>query len=202
MISGIEATGARSSPQNGGRRFAKRPCVTRFFWGCLAAALGCADPNVPSRTLVPYDAHQQMLFDDAIDPTAVGVVIDDPSATTPRQDAVLRERVEVGDGVVRARVRTVTMKKDERGGRDVNFELGLQVSEKLAGHVPENVTVHLAKASPSVAIVESMGAKLADQTFVVFLRAFAGPNGKPRYYAHFSADSKDVIAAVKDATAR
>ncbi len=150
---------------------------------------------------MPYDAHEQTLFDDAIDPAAVGIVLDEPARGTPREDAVLRERTQVGDGVVRARVQTVTMKKEEREGHDVTFELGLEVVEKLAGDVPEELVVRLGKTSPSAGIVESMGAQLADKTFVVFVRRFNGPNDKPRYYAHFSADSKDIIAAVKDAAA-
>jgi hypothetical protein len=189
----------RSTATARGRLLAAAGAVKLSLWW-VVVSFGCADPNVPSRPLVPYDAHEQTLFDDAIDPTAVGLVVDDPSPN-PQVDRVLRERVQVGDGVVRGRVRTVTMKKDERGGHDLRFELALHVTETLAGHVPEDVNVRLSRTSPSAAIVESMGAQLADKTFVVFLRAFADPNGKPRFYAHFSADSKDVVAAVKAASA-
>ncbi len=166
----------------------------------VCVACGGPDASSPSRPLVPYDAHQQQLFDDAIDPIAVGINLDE-NGPDPRTDAVLRERAQTADGVVRARVETVTMKKEEREGHKVTFELGLKVIDKLAGRLPDTLVVRLGKTSPSAGIVESMGAQLADKTFVVFARTFDGPNGKPRYYAHFASDSKDVIGAVKDASA-
>jgi len=50
--------------------------------------------------------------------------------------------------------------------------------------------------------VRSLDARLGGKTFVVFVRQFKGTDGEPRFYAHFSADTKDVIAAVKDFKAK
>ncbi len=175
----------------------------RSFWPpvvVLLASVSCGGPdaNSPSRQLPPYEAHQAELFDDAIEPRAVGLNFDE--SRTPQTDALVRERTQVGDAVVRAKVQTVTQK---RNGDDVEYQLGLQVLEKLSGeHAPtDEFVVPLDKTSPSAGIVRSLDARLGGKTFVVFLRQFKGPDGEPRYYAHFAADSKDVIAAVKDAAA-
>ena len=59
--------------------------------------------------------------------------------------------------------------------------------------------VRFDKTSPSAGIVRSLDARLGGKTFVVFVKEFKGPDGEPRFYAHFAADTKDVVAAVKDA---
>jgi hypothetical protein len=167
-----------------------------------AVACGGPDPNTPAgRQLPAYEAHQKELFDNAIEPAAVGLSLDD-SARTPITDTILRERTQTGDAVVRAKVQTVTEKKESENN-NVEFQLGLQVVEKLAGEhpPPDDFVVRLDQTSPSAGIVNSLGARLGGKTFVVFLRQFKGDDNEPRFYAHFAADSKDVIAAVKDAVA-
>lgn len=175
----------------------------RSFWPSLlvvVATVSCGGPdaNSPSRPLPAYEGHQAELFDDAIDPRAVGLNLDDTK--TPQTDAAVRERTQVGDAVVRARVQTVTQK---RNGDDVEYQLGFQLVEKLAGeHAPPDVfVVRFDKASPSAGIVRSLDARLGGKTFVVFVKEFKDVNGDPRFYAHVAADTKDVVAAVKDAAA-
>jgi hypothetical protein len=145
-----------------------------------------------------YEGHQAELFDDAIDPRAVGLNLDD--ARTPQSDSIVRERTQVGDAVVRAKVQTVTQKHD---GDAVEYQLGLVVLEKLGGEhpPPDEFVVRFDKTSPSAGIVRSLDARLGNKTFIVFVREFKGTDGEPRFYAHFAADTKDVVAAVKDAMA-
>ncbi len=173
----------------------------RSFWPiALLIAAGCGGPDAssPSRPLPAYEGHQAELFDDGIDPRAVGLNLDD--ARTPQSDAAVRERTQIGDAVVRAKVQTVTQKHD---GEDVEYQLGLVVLEKLGGeHPPEDeFVIRFDKTSPSAGIVRSLDSRLGNKTFVVFVRQFKDTSGEPRLYAHFSADTKDVIAAVKDAMA-
>lgn len=168
---------------------------------CITALLGCGGPdaNSPSRPLPAWTGHQAELFDDAIEPRAVGLNLDE--GRTPQTDAAVRERTQTGDAVLRVRVQTITQK---RSGDDVEYQLGLQVLEKLAGgeHAPtDEFVVPIDKTSPSAGIVHSLDARLGGKTFVVFVREFKGPDNEPRFYAHFAADTKDVIAAVKDAMA-
>ncbi len=164
----------------------------------LALACGGPDANTPSRPLPAYEGHQVDLFDDAIEPRAVGLNLDD--TRTPQSDALVRERTQVGDAVVRARVETVTAKRD---GDNVEYQLGLQTVEKLTGEhpPPDEFTVRLDKTSPSAGIVRSLDSRLGGKAFIVFLREFKGSDNEPRFYAHFAADSKDVVSAVKDAMA-
>jgi len=174
------------------------PFVRWYFLVSVALACGTPDPNAPTRPLPAYEGHQAELFDDAIDPRAVGLNLDD--VHTPQSDAAVRERTQVGDAVVRARIETVTAKRD---GDNVEYQLGLQIIEKLTGEhpPPDEFTVRLDKGSPSAGIVRSLDARLGGKSFVVFLREFKGSDNEPRFYAHFAPDSKDVVAAVKDAMA-
>jgi len=164
----------------------------------LALACGGPDANSPNRPLPPWEGHETELFDDAIDPRAVGLNLDD--TRTPQSDDRVRERTQTGDAVVRARVDTVT---EKRSGDSAEYWLGLRVVEKLAGEhpPPDEFVVRFDKASPSAGIVRSLDSRLGGKTFVVFVKQFKGPDNEPRFYAHLSSDSKDVIAAVKDAMA-
>ncbi len=168
----------------------------------VSFAVGCGGMGAdgPTRTLPTYEGHQRELFDDSIDPSAVSMTIDAPPP--PRVDVALRERTQVGDAVVRVSVETVTVKKDEREGHDVEFHLRLRVLEELVnGQLADSFVVRFDKTSPSAAIVESLGARLIGKTFVAFVRGFKDANGSLRYHAHFAPDAKDVISAVLAATA-
>jgi hypothetical protein len=173
------------------------------FWliaavSVLALACGGEGANSPNRPLPPWEGHQAELFDDAIDPRAVGLNLEE--ARTPQSDTVVRERTQVGDAVVRARVDTVTQR---RNGEDVEYQLGLRVLETLTGShpPPDDFVIRFDKASPSTGILRSLDARLGGKTFVVFVREFKSPTGEPRLYAHLAPDTKDVVAAVKDAVA-
>jgi hypothetical protein len=164
----------------------------------LALACGGPDPSTPARPLPTYEGHQVELFDDAIDARAVGLNLDD--TRTPQSDAIVRERAQVGDAVVRAKVETVTSKRD---GDNVEYQLGLQLIEKLTGEhpPPDAFVIRLDKTSPSAGIVRSLDSRLGGKAFIVFLREFKGTDNEPRFYAHFAPDTKDIVAAVKDAMA-
>src|SRR5450432_1205224 len=83
-------------------------------------------PSAPTRPLPAYAGRAADLFDDAIDPAAVGLEFD--KGYSPRADAMLRERAQVSDAVLRIRIATVTGKKD---GPESTFQLGLHTIEKL-----------------------------------------------------------------------
>src|SRR5579884_3938252 len=72
------------------------------------AACGGGTPGArsPDRPLPPYTGHAVDLFDDGIEPSAVGYPTD--QGVNPAGDARLRERTQTGDEVVLARVTTVT----------------------------------------------------------------------------------------------
>jgi len=163
-----------------------------------SGVLGCGgkDASDPSRVLSPYSGRQADLFDDAIEPAAVGLDFDKGYA--PRLDKALRERAQTGDAVVRVRVSTVTAKKD---GPEATYQLGLHTVEKLAGKnpPPPDFTVQINKASESHGIMKNFESRLVGYAFVAFVREFAHPNGDREIHFHLAPDTKEVKMAVGDA---
>ncbi len=161
----------------------------------LLAACGGPDPRSPDRPRPPYEGREVEVFDDTIEPRAVGLNLDD--ARTPRTDAALRERTQLAEGTARVAITTVTGRGD---GVEVEYAISVKVVEKLGGgDLPEEMVVYVGKQSPSLGIIKSMDSRLGGKTFVAFMKEFKGPDGEPRWHFHFSPDTKDVVAAVKEA---
>jgi hypothetical protein len=182
-------------------RLARGALGLAFAWVAVANA-GCASSPAPgardpSRPLPTYGGHAAELFDDVIEPGAVGLELDGPGSP-PRGSAVLRERTQVGDAVVRVRVETVTGKDD---GVNARYDLGLKVLDRLAGQhaPPDSFTVRVDKTSPSEPIVKSFQARLSGKTFIAFVKEFVRSDGDTDYHFHLAADDKDTVAAVKEA---
>jgi hypothetical protein len=170
-----------------------------LFLAAALTAFGCSPSTGPNRALALYAGHHTELFDDTIEPAAVGLDLD--KSFNARSDATLRERAQVGDAVVRVRLDTVTEKPE---GSEKGYELRLRVLEKLAGKNPpeENTfSVYLGKESPSIGIMNHFGAQLVGKTFIGFVRLFNNKVGEREYHFHLSSDDKDVRRAVEDAMA-
>lgn len=165
----------------------------------LAIGAGCGSSTSQAsanRPLAPYAGHAADLFDDTIEPAAVGLDFD--RGYQPRADRDLRERTQVGDAVLRVRVSTVTAKVD---GPETVYQLGLHPVEKLAGSHPPagDLTVHITKASDAHGIMKNFESRLVGHAFVAFVREFAHPNGDRELHFHLAPDTADVKAAVGDA---
>lgn len=171
--------------------------VVAAGWGL--AACGGKGANAPGQDGPPYTGHPVDLFDDGIDPIAVGYQLD--PGPPPATDAKLRERVQTGDAVVRARVVTVTSKHEADGK---SWQLGLQTLGRLAGNGPldDTFALEVESTDPGAGMVRAFENSLVGKTFVVAVRTFAraGAPGETDLHFHISADSPDVVAAVKDAT--
>jgi hypothetical protein len=156
-------------------------------------------PRGPGRPLPPYIGHSAELFDDAIEGKAVGYELD-RGAPPPMNDNALRERAQVGDAVVRARVTTVTSKDEDKGR---SWQIGFHTLEKLGGSAPIGVdfTVQVEPYGPSAGILRALGGHLLGSTFVVFLREFAVQGLPDESFLHFHAtgDGKANVAAVHSA---
>lgn len=173
----------------------------------LAAAVGLAAPVLVScgpmtgaksanRPLPAYAGRATELFDDSIEPSAVGMDFD--KGYSPRADPLLRERAQVSDAVLRVKVTTVTGKKD---GPEQTFQIGLQSIEKMTGaHAPpERFTVTVNKTSEAHGIMKNFEGRLVGYPFVAFVREFVRPDGDHELHFHLAPDTKDVKAAVNDA---
>lgn len=160
-------------------------------------ACGGPDANAPDRPRPPYEGRAVQLFDDVIEPRAVGLALEDPR--TPRSDPVLRERTQIADGVARVTVKTVTARGT---GPEMEYFLTVSVVQKVTeGPLPPEIIVRVGKTSPSLGIVKSLDARLGGQTFVGYVREFAGADGEPAWHFHFAPDTKDELGAVNDALA-
>jgi hypothetical protein len=149
-----------------------------------------------SRALPTWSGRAADLFDDAIEPAAVG--LDFQKSYNPRGDPQLRERTQVSDGVVRVRVATVTSKKD---GPESVYQIGLHVVEKLAGsHSPEgDFNVTITKASESHGIMKNFESRLVGYAFVAFVHEFVKSDGDREVHFHLAPDTKEVKSAVSEA---
>lgn len=159
--------------------------------------MGCGGGEIPEAKLPPWTGHATELFDDVIEPRAVGLEVD--AAATPRSDPALRERAQTGDAVVRVRVETVTQ---SGYGQNLRHQLTLATLEKLTGERPPPAafSVSMDESSPSAGIVRSLESRLGGKTFIAFVRAF-NRDGERQYHFHMMADAKDVRDAVQEAAA-
>jgi hypothetical protein len=181
----------------------------RAAWSASAllalVACGGGTPGArnPDRPLPPYTGHAAELFDDGIEPSAVGYPAD--PTVNPVSDTRVRERTQIGDAVVRARVTTVTSKSEERGRA---WQIGLHTLERLAGSGPleTDFVLTVLPNDAAAGIVHGFEARLVGAKFVAFVREFArdkappGEAGDLRF--HLAADSADEVKAVKEAVLR
>lgn len=167
----------------------------------LVVACGGGTPGAtgPERPLPPYTGHAAELFDDAIEPIAVGYP---DAAANPAADTRLRERTQTGDAVVRARVMTVTSKEEDSGR---SWQMGFHTVNRLGGAGPLDTDFALSVGphDPAAGIVKAFESRLVGKTFVVFVREFAhegappGERGDLRF--HVAPDSPDEQQAVNAA---
>jgi len=168
--------------------------------GVLAGSAGCgpmAEPNTgANRPLPAYAGRAADLFDDAVDPAAVGMDFD--KGYSAKADPMLRERAQVSDAVLRVKVATVTGKKD---GPEATYQLGLHTVEKMTGSnaPPTDFTVTVNKSSESHGILKNFEGRLVGYPFVAFVREFVRPDGDHEVHFHLSPDTKDVKDAVGNA---
>ncbi len=145
----------------------------------------------------PYQARDAQLFDDGAEAKALGFEISDGSGKDAK---LLPDRVDVSDGVVRARVVTVTSKAEDSG---TGLLLSFQALEALTGHhAPSGDFTLLASArSPSTGLLKAAEGRLVGMTFVVFVRRFAEAND-PEGVVHFhlALDDKEEQDRVRAAS--
>jgi hypothetical protein len=167
--------------------------------GLGSATTACEPPQLvhdPSAGALPkWEGHAREVFDDNIDPAAVGLTMEGPS---PRNDAHLRERAQMADVVARVRVQTVTV---DSVGDQKTYHLGLQVGipTLTEAKVPDrNFELSIKPASGAFGIARSFDARLRGQTFVGFIKRYSD-EGDVALHWHLAPDTAEVAAAVKEA---
>ena len=156
-------------------------------------------PSAPTAQPLPaWQGHSQEVFDDGIDPSAVGLTLD---SGNPRLDPALRERAQMGEVVARVRVQTVTV---DSVGEQSSYHLGLQVGVPPLAEpkIPDlHFELSIRPTNRSFTVVKAFESRLRGSTFVGFLHRFQGEGGEAEVHWHLSADTAEVAAAVKEAVA-
>lgn len=169
----------------------------------LLASCGGEVQQAPAApALPPFTPRDAQLFDDGIEAKALGY---EGSASAGSDDQLLPDRTQASDGVVRARVVTVTSKVEDSGK---SLLIGFHVLETLAGHrAPAgDFTVVVPAKSSSAGLLGSMEGRLVGLTFVVFVRGFAAAGTAAEretdgeLHFHLARDDKDEQNRVRAAS--
>ncbi len=166
-------------------------CVL-FFAGCGGSRISTVGPG---QNFPPYAGASTTLFDDQIDPLAVGLA---DVATNPRTDAKLRARAQAAEIVTRARVATVSV--DTATGKPV-YRLTLSFLDSpivSRGFSESSVDISIRSDAPAFGAVKWLDSKLIGRTFVGFFQRFSA-DGEVELKFHLSADDPKILAAVRDA---
>jgi hypothetical protein len=181
------------------KRFAV-PLAAALALGVGGATASCGPPELirtPGNGALPrWEGHAVDLFDDTIDPAAVGLTMEGPS---PRSDPHLRERAQTADVVARVRVQTVTV---DSIGDAQTYHLGIQVGVPTLteAKVPDRAfELSIKPASGAFGIAKSFDARLRGKTFVGFIKRYNSDDGDFVVHWHLSPDTAEVAAAVKEA---
>ncbi len=164
--------------------------------GCGEAtpeAKGPAGANLPR-----WEGHARELFDDNIDPAAVGLSMEGPS---PRSDPFLRERSQTAAVTARVRVQTVTV---DSNGEQKTYHLGIEVGVPplTAAKVPDkSFELSIKPTSLAFGIAKAFDARLRGSTFIGFIGRFQGEDGEIEVHFHLAPDTAEVASAVKEAVA-
>jgi len=169
----------------------------------LALASGCGGPAAPpaaaeTQVFPVWDAGASELFDDNIDPAAVGLLMEGKPS---RSDPALRDRARTADLVARVNVSTVTA---ETVIDRVTYRLVIQVLPPPFNTPTMTDTTFELSVPPGArayGIMKALDMRLRGASFIGFLRRFAAEGGESAVHWHLAPDNADVAAAVKDALA-
>jgi hypothetical protein len=167
---------------------------------CLAFE-SCSELTAPPAVAQPlssYGGHAAELFDDTIEPSAVGFEVGGGGQLSAAQ--ALTERTQSADSVLLARVVTVTSQPDPAGR---SWQVGLHTLANLAGPRPRSgdFTLSVAASDPAAGILRAVEARLVGVTFVVLLREFASASSErggsvTATHFHVVHDSREQLDAI------
>ena len=143
-----------------------------------------ADPTLAN--LPPYTAADVALLDDRLSPEVFGTEVDS-------SDPVAR-RATLGDGIVRARIITVTR---DSAGQAERFVVTLApVPPALKGRdITEALSLSIPTTNPSFGFVKSFETELVGRSVIVIYKRFA-ENGEATLRWHIEADGPRVLQAI------
>lgn len=177
-----------------------RPAATTLATVAALAMLatGCSSSRF-TRPLPAYAGPTANLFDDSVEPSAVGLDFD--QSYDAMKDRPFRERLRQADGVLRVRIATVSSKTGSED--DPSFTFHVQPLEKLHGQYPpdEPFDVAISPRSSTLGVFKHLEHKLVGATFIAFTKDYRPPGGEPETHVHLAPDTAAVRKAVSDLVA-
>lgn len=189
-----------------GRRFCKLRPRSAPLWalGLALSLLGCASraPSAPSEIpsgarLDRYDFEAGRLFDQIIDPKALGLLASS-SSLSRTESLLLRERARRAHVVTRVRVQTVTL--DSARGI-AGYQLVLAAVDEPLGRaeLPRGrVEIEIGPQTPAFGVAKSFDTRLVGRHFLGFFRWFL-EGDEPRLHWHLTADDPESLAVAREA---
>jgi len=185
------------------------PAATAAFAVWLAStSTGCSsNPNAqgPKANLPVWQGDFQLLYPNQIDPAAFDMT---EGVKASKADKVLWARSTTADVVGRAHIRTVS--RPRHAGTEV-YVLGLEFENPPLAAPKVNQSEFELTVAPTdeaygmlkvhdVTRADGHNA-LSDQSFVAFVKRFAGPDDEIDVHFYLYPDSKDVASVVQEAVA-
>ncbi len=199
-----QASGGTISPISARLTMTRRPKLRNAFAAiALVAGLAGCDPDgpapgprAPTGQLMPWAGPWQALFDDGIDPAAVGTSLE---ARDPASDPLLKDRTRTAELVARMRVKSSF--RNAYGDR-VQFQLQLQIGYQLLRPriTDPEIELTISAGTGAFGLLNENPGALKDRVFIGFVRRFVGPNGTELHW-HLTADTVEVARAVEAASA-
>ncbi len=152
------------------------------------------DAQMPAGSLPRWEGDLRTLFDDEIDPVAVGMAMDGRS---PGTDPMLRSRAQAAEIVARMRVQTLN--SNTRGAAN-SYSVVLQIGQPPLlplAYETDTVELIITPESGAYGMVQNLESKLQGWVFIGFVRRFAGVEG-PELHWHLAADHAEVANIVKE----
>lgn len=164
----------------------------------LALLAGCGSTRM-SRPLPTYAGAPASLFDDSVEPAAIGLDFD--RSYEPMKDPQFRERLHQADGVLRVKVSTVSSRSGSED--DPRFTFRIEPLEPLHGKFPPEAPfeVAISPRSSTIGVFKHLEHKLVGSTFIAFTKDFRPPGGELETHLHLAPDTPAAKKAVSDLVA-
>ncbi|MFO0661712.1 MAG: hypothetical protein U0165_18045 [Polyangiaceae bacterium] len=187
---------ARAALKRSGHAAMLAALVGSSLIGAQACLPQPSNASAEVRSLPEYKDQDATLFDDSVEPYAIGLSLDRPSS---RGNSVFRSRAQNARSIMRMRIDTVTT------GGGINrsvIRVGMKrVGKPLLGKdESEGFEVEVATGSNAFALFKQAGDRIQGRTVVCMWKLFR-VNDEPTLHFYLAPDDDETLAAVRDAVA-
>ena len=171
--------------------------VAWLAWGCSGSS-AATRPAAAPEDFPLYQGQAMVLFDDQIDPIAVGLV---DATDNPRTDARVKARGQAAEAIARVRVATVSV-DSARGQPVYRVNLALLPDGVISRHGldDDHFEIAVRSESPAFGVVKWLDTRLIGKTFIGFFRRYRSAEDVELRF-HLSADVQDMFLAAHEAAA-